>query len=41
VLTKHAHLELPGVISVNPGIRLLPAGYYPPAEMSAEPAVPA
>jgi hypothetical protein len=29
VLVKHAHLELPGVMSLRRGIRLLPIGEYP------------
>jgi hypothetical protein len=31
VVTKQAHLELPGVVAVGAGIRLLPAEDYPPA----------
>ena len=30
LLVKHAHLELPGVISLRRGIRLLPIDEYPP-----------
>ena len=29
VITKQAHLELPGIIQLGPGIRLLPARNYP------------
>jgi hypothetical protein len=29
LLTKRAHLELPGVVAVGQGIRLLPVGEYP------------
>jgi hypothetical protein len=29
VLTRRAHLELPGVVPLSPGIRLLPARNYP------------
>jgi hypothetical protein len=29
VLTKPGHLELPGAVSLSPGIRLLPARDYP------------
>jgi hypothetical protein len=29
VLTRSAHLELPGLIPLSPGIQLLPAGDYP------------
>ena len=32
LLVRHAHLELPGVISMRRGIRLLPIGEYPPGE---------
>jgi hypothetical protein len=32
VLTKNAHLALPGVIPLRRGIRLLPIGQYPPGE---------
>jgi hypothetical protein len=32
VLTRNAHLELPGVVPLRRGIRLLPAGQYPPGE---------
>jgi hypothetical protein len=32
LLTRQAHLELPGVISLRRGIRLLPAGAYPARE---------
>ena len=31
VLTRQAHLTLPGVIPLGQGIRLLPAHYYPPS----------
>lgn len=31
-LAKHAHFELPGVLEVSPGIRLLPADDYPPGD---------
>ena len=31
LLVRRAHLELPGVIPIQQGIRLLPAGEYPPA----------
>jgi hypothetical protein len=34
MLTRHAHLELPGVIPVSPGLRLLPAHAYALAEES-------
>jgi hypothetical protein len=36
VVTKQAHLELPGVVTVGGGIRLLPAGDYPPRAEQAE-----
>jgi hypothetical protein len=29
LIVRHAHLELPGVIPIRQGIRLLPAGEYP------------
>ncbi len=29
LLSRRAHFELPGVVTVGPGIRLLPAGAYP------------
>jgi hypothetical protein len=29
VLTKPGHIELPGAVSLNPGVRLLPARDYP------------
>ena len=29
LLAKRAHLELPGVVAVGQGIRLLPVGEYP------------
>jgi hypothetical protein len=32
VLIRNAHLELPGVIQLRRGIRLLPVGQYPPGE---------
>ena len=32
LLVRHAHLELPGVIQVRRGIRLLPIGEYPAGE---------
>jgi hypothetical protein len=32
LFTKNAHLELPGVIPLRRGIRLLPIGEYPPDE---------
>jgi len=32
LLVRHAHLELPGVISLRQGIRLLPIGEYPAGE---------
>jgi hypothetical protein len=32
VLIRNAHLELPGVIPLRRGIRLLPIGQYPPGE---------
>ena len=32
VLTKNGHLELPGVVRLGQGIRLLPIGQYPPGE---------
>jgi len=32
VLVKRAHLELPGLITLRRGIRLLPVGEYPPGE---------
>ena len=32
LLVRQAHLELPGVISLRRGIRLLPVGEYPPGE---------
>jgi hypothetical protein len=32
LLNKRAHLELPGVISLRQGIRLLPVGEYPAGE---------
>ena len=31
LLVRHAHLELPGVMSLRRGIRLLPVSEYPPA----------
>ena len=34
LLVKHAHLELPGVISLRRGIRLLPIGEYPAGDYS-------
>lgn len=34
LLVKHAHLELPGVISLRRGIRLLPIGEYPVGDYS-------
>jgi hypothetical protein len=34
LLVKHAHLELPGVISLRRGIRLLPIGDYPAGDYS-------
>ncbi len=38
LLVRHAHLELPGVISMRRGIRLLPIDEYPPGEYpSSEP----
>lgn len=40
VLTRHAHLDLPGVIPVSPGLRLLPARAYAVAEEPDEPAWP-
>jgi hypothetical protein len=35
LLVKHARLELPGVISLQQGIRLLPVAEYPASENSA------
>ncbi len=35
LLVRHAHLELPGVISLRQGIRLLPTGEYPAGEYPA------
>jgi hypothetical protein len=35
VLTRNAHLELPGVVSLRRGIRLLSTGQYPPGEYTA------
>jgi hypothetical protein len=35
VVSKQAHLELPGVVSLRRGIRLLPAQDYPPAPRQA------
>jgi hypothetical protein len=32
VLTKRAHFELPDVLEVSPGIRVLPADDYPPGD---------
>ena len=32
VLIRNAHLDLPGVISLRRGIRLLPIGQYPPGD---------
>ena len=32
LLVRQAHLELPGVVPLRRGIRLLPAGQYPPGE---------
>jgi hypothetical protein len=29
LIVRHAHLELPGVIPIRQGIRLLPASEYP------------
>ena len=31
LIVRHAHLELPGVMQIRQGIRLLPVGEYPPA----------
>jgi hypothetical protein len=36
VITRSAHLELPGVIPLSPGIRLLPAENYPAGGKQAE-----
>ncbi len=36
VITRQAHLELPGVIPLGPGIRLLPARNYPVGAEQAE-----
>ena len=36
LLVKHARLELPGVISLRRGIRLLPVGEYPVSENPAD-----
>jgi hypothetical protein len=38
MLTRHAHFELPGVIPVSPGLRLLPARAYAVAEQCDDPA---
>ena len=35
LLVRHAHLELPGVMSLRPGIRLLPVSEYPADEYPA------
>jgi hypothetical protein len=35
LFVRHAHLELPGVIPVQQGIRLLPAAEYPAADNPA------
>jgi hypothetical protein len=40
VVTKHTHLELPGVISLGRGIRLLSAEGYPPAPGQADAVAP-
>ena len=36
LVTRQAHFELPGVIPLSPGIRLLPARYYPAAGIQEE-----
>jgi hypothetical protein len=36
VITRHAHLELPGIIPLSPEIRLLPARNYPVGAEQAE-----
>ena len=36
LVTRQAHFELPGVIPVSPGIRLLPARHYPAAGKQEE-----
>jgi|ERR1039457_640568 hypothetical protein len=36
VITRQAHLELPGIIPLGPGIRLLPARNYPVGTEQAE-----
>ncbi len=38
VQTASTHLDLPAVLTVSPGIRLLPAGDYPPAAQPGPPA---
>jgi hypothetical protein len=40
VLTKHAKFDLPGVVPVRPGIRLLPAEDYLPDEAANAPTLP-
>src|SRR5580698_4741047 len=40
VLTRHAKFDLPGVIPVKPGIRLLPAEDYLPDEEANAPTLP-
>jgi hypothetical protein len=36
LLTRQAHFDLPGVFPLSPGIRLLPARYYPAAGIQEE-----
>jgi hypothetical protein len=40
VLTKNAHFDLPGVVAVKPGIRLLPAEAYLPDDGANAPTLP-
>jgi hypothetical protein len=35
ILTKRSHLELPGVVALKSGVRLLPASEYPASTYSA------